>query len=103
MKASKLISAAMVLAMAVSFAGCAKTEATSDATTVGGDDSAKKQFVVGFDAEFPPMGFQDNNGEYVGFDLDLAKEVADRLHLLFRVPQWRQKQISHRHQKGLLG
>ena len=79
MKVSKIISAAMVLAMAVSFAGCAKTEATSDATTVGGDDSARKQFVVGFDAEFPPMGFQDNNGEYVGFDLDVAKEVADRL------------------------
>jgi polar amino acid transport system substrate-binding protein len=36
------------------------------------------QFVVGFDAEFPPFGYKDENDEYVGFDLDLAQEVADR-------------------------
>ncbi len=36
-------------------------------------------FVVGFDAEFPPYGFLDKNtGEYTGFDLDLAAEVAKR-------------------------
>lgn len=35
-------------------------------------------FVVGFDAEFPPYGYKDENGEYVGFDLDLAAEVAVR-------------------------
>lgn len=34
--------------------------------------------VVGFDAEFPPYGYQDENGEYVGFDLDLAQEVCNR-------------------------
>ena len=79
MKASKLISAAMVIAMAViPVAGCAKTEATTDASA-DGDAASKKEFVVGFDAEFPPMGFKDDNGEYTGFDLDLAKEVADRL------------------------
>lgn len=42
-----------------------------------------KKFVVGFDSEFPPMGFVADNGDYVGFDLDLAKEVADRLGLEF--------------------
>lgn len=35
-------------------------------------------FVVGFDAEFPPYGYKDDNGEYVGFDLDLAQEVCNR-------------------------
>ena len=35
-------------------------------------------FTVGFDAEFPPYGYRDENGEYVGFDLDLAEEVAKR-------------------------
>ena len=34
--------------------------------------------VVGFDSEFPPFGYEDDNGEYVGFDLELAKEVCDR-------------------------
>lgn len=35
-------------------------------------------FTVGFDAEFPPYGYMDDNGEYVGFDLDLAQEVCER-------------------------
>jgi His/Glu/Gln/Arg/opine family amino acid ABC transporter permease subunit len=35
-------------------------------------------FTVGFDAEFPPYGYQDSDGEFVGFDLDLAQEVCDR-------------------------
>jgi len=35
-------------------------------------------FTVGFDAEFPPYGYKDTNGEYVGFDLDLAQEVCNR-------------------------
>ncbi len=38
----------------------------------------KKTFTVGFDAEFPPYGYKDDNGEYVGFDLDLAQEVCKR-------------------------
>lgn len=38
----------------------------------------KKTFTVGFDASFPPYGYKDDNGEYVGFDLDLAQEVCDR-------------------------
>lgn len=35
-------------------------------------------FIVGFDAEFPPYGYKDDNGEYVGFDLELAEEVCKR-------------------------
>ena len=38
----------------------------------------EKTFTVGFDAEFPPYGYKDTNGEYVGFDLDLAQEVCNR-------------------------
>ena len=45
--------------------------------------SAQKKFVVGFDNEFPPMGFVDKDGSYAGFDLDLAKEVAKRLDMEF--------------------
>lgn len=42
------------------------------------DNNDDTTFVVGFDAEFPPYGYKDDNGEYVGFDLDLAQEVCDR-------------------------
>ncbi|AMK15795.1 amino acid ABC transporter substrate-binding protein [Methanobrevibacter olleyae] len=44
----------------------------------GTADNDNKTLVVGFDAEFPPYGYKDDNGEYVGFDLDLAQEVCDR-------------------------
>ena len=51
-------------------------EATeSTASTVEG----KTSLTVGFDANFPPYGYMDENGEYIGFDLDLAQEVCDRL------------------------
>ncbi len=36
-------------------------------------------FTVGFDQDFPPMGFVGDDGEFTGFDLDLAAEVAKRL------------------------
>lgn len=36
-------------------------------------------FTVGFDAEYPPFGYMDKNGDYVGFDLDLAQMVCDDL------------------------
>ena len=44
----------------------------------GGKDSGKTKFVVGFDAAFPPYGYQNEQGEYVGFDLSLAEEVCKR-------------------------
>ena len=37
-----------------------------------------KDFVVGFDAEYPPYGYMDKDGSYTGFDLDLAQEVCSR-------------------------
>ena len=32
---------------------------------------------VGFDAEYPPYGYMDDNGEYTGFDLELAQAVCE--------------------------
>ena len=60
----------------------ASTEAvgteTSGTEAVGTETAGNgKTFTVGFDASFPPYGYQEN-GEYVGFDLDLAQEVCDR-------------------------
>ncbi|MCD7766956.1 MAG: amino acid ABC transporter substrate-binding protein [Lachnospiraceae bacterium] len=34
-------------------------------------------FTVGFDAEYPPYGYMDDDGEYTGFDLELAQAVCD--------------------------
>jgi len=48
-------------------------------------------FVVGFDSDFPPFGYVDDNGEYTGFDIELAKEVAKRNNWSFvaqPLPSW---------------
>lgn len=66
-------------------AGCgSKKETTEDNSqdTTTTEDSAdsgteRTKFIVGFDANFPPYGYEED-GEYVGFDLDLAQEVCDR-------------------------
>ncbi|MBQ7536277.1 MAG: amino acid ABC transporter substrate-binding protein [Stomatobaculum sp.] len=43
------------------------------------EEAAGGTFTVGFDQDFPPMGFVGDNGEFTGFDLDLAKEAASRM------------------------
>ena len=90
----------MASAMVLSLAACggAKTETTAaettaekkEETTTAGTTTAETAeaaggtLIVGFDQDFPPMGFVGDNGEYTGFDLDLAKEVASRLGLEYR-------------------
>ncbi len=48
------------------------------------DDSFKKiqdkgYFIMGLDDSFPPMGFRDDKGELVGFDIDMARAVAEHM------------------------
>lgn len=42
------------------------------------DPSTLTTFIVGFDQSYPPYGFVGDNGEFAGFDLDLAAEVCER-------------------------
>jgi len=48
------------------------------------------KFIVGLDDTFAPMGFRDENGEIVGFDIDLAKEAASRMGVKaeFKAVDW---------------
>lgn len=55
-----------------------ESEVTESEDASAADESNRTTFVVGFDAEFPPYGYMDDNGEYVGFDLSLAQEVCNR-------------------------
>ncbi len=56
--------------------------------------SEKGEFVLGLDDSFPPMGFRDDNNEIVGFDIDVAKEVCDRLGVKLTLQQivWETKE-----------
>ena len=79
--------AALVLAFALSACGGAPKaangsgEASGSAAASGKDTSAAttKTLIVGFDKAYPPYGFVGDDGQYTGFDLDLAKAVADKL------------------------
>ena len=100
MMKKRVLSAVMASAMVLSLAACggAKTETTAaettaekkEETTTAGTTAAETAeaaggtLIVGFDQDFPPMGFVGDNGEYTGFDLDLAKEVASRLGLEYK-------------------
>ncbi|HAG68927.1 MAG TPA: ABC transporter substrate-binding protein [Lachnospiraceae bacterium] len=73
--------------LSASFTGCVMAPAPSAPAqpSDGAEASAELPesandgvFTVGFDASFPPYGYQDENGDYVGFDLDLAAEVCNR-------------------------
>ena len=75
----------LVTAMAATtvMAGCGSKDSGSSDSGKKSTKEAKVEndddtFIVGFDASFPPYGFKDDSGEYVGFDLDLAQEVCDR-------------------------
>ena len=51
------------------------TETEAEAGT-GAVDTGK--LIVGFDSSYPPYGYVGDDGEYTGFDLELAQEVAAR-------------------------
>lgn len=73
----------LLLAVVMCFgllSGCG-TKATTESIAPSAEASAKTErttLTVGFDASFPPYGYTDDSGEYVGFDLDLAAEVCAR-------------------------
>ena len=74
MKNILLSLSAFIAVFAILVTGCSKNDESTDMPRPG----AKFVLRVGFDAEFPPYGFRDEEGNLVGFDLDLAKEVAKR-------------------------
>lgn len=73
-KTAVIFLAAMVAAGML--AGCGKA---GDVKADKDSEDGKKTFTVGFDAEYPPFGYKDDSGEYVGFDLECAQLVCDNL------------------------
>ena len=72
----KIVAAILVLMMALT--GIAFAEDNSVAYI-----QEKGTFILGLDDSFPPMGFRDENNEIVGFDIDVAKVVAEKLGVEF--------------------
>lgn len=64
-------------------AGTAEAAVAADAASTteaaAPAEDAGRTFTVGFDAEYPPYGFKDEeSGDYTGFDLELAEELCKR-------------------------
>ncbi len=65
----------LVAAMLLTAASCSGGGESSDAE--------KKEYIVGFDNTFAPMGFE-KDGENMGFDIDLAKKVEEKMGVKFK-------------------
>ena len=84
---ASLLAVSMTLSMAACGGAAAESEKASDngettENAAGDSDVAyikdKGKLVVGI-TDFEPMDYKDNNGEWIGFDADLAKKVAQSL------------------------
>lgn len=87
----KVLSVILAGVLAAAMAGCgggdsqatsgksasASSGSSADSTSAAGTGVEDGVFTVGFDAEYPPYGYMDENGEYTGFDLELAQAVCD--------------------------
>lgn len=80
-----IIAVGIVAVTALGVVGCSNK--ANDATS-------KDKLVLGFDDTFVPMGFKDDKGEIVGFDIDLAKEVSKRINkkITFQAIDWSMKE-----------
>ena len=81
---TKALALLLALALCAGLCACGTTAPTDPKEPAEPSEPADaKTFTVGFDAEFPPFGFIDENGGYDGFDLALAQEVCNRLGWTF--------------------
>ncbi len=69
------ISLCLLISISIILTGCGQDKSKSDWEYI----KDKGTLVVGLDDTFAPMGFRDENDEIVGFDIDLAKAVGDKL------------------------
>ncbi len=55
----------------------------------------KETLVIGF-TDYPPMGFKDESGEVVGFDIDFAKAVTEVMGIepVFQYINWDSKELE---------
>ena len=88
----------VVALSAVVLAACSKTDSNAPvaAASAPAAPALPAKIVVGLDDNFPPMGFRDEKGQLVGFDIDLAKEAAKRLgvEVEFKPIDWNAKEAE---------
>ena len=86
---------ALVGVAVMSLAGC--TQLASNPKVDNWDKyQQQKSITVGFDNTFVPMGFEEKNGNYAGFDIELAKYVSKKLGITvhFQPIDWDMKETE---------
>ena len=89
MDVKKLAAVGMAAVAAMTMlAGCGGEEKTAD--------KLPDKIVIGLDDNFPPMGFRDDSGNIVGFDIDLATEAGKRMGIPveFKPIDWDSKEAA---------
>ena len=74
----RMMAVAMILIMAMSIVACGSKNG-KDGQKVSDAKNDDKTFVVGFDQDFPPFGYVGDDGEFTGFDIEMAQECAKRM------------------------
>ncbi|MBO5136912.1 MAG: amino acid ABC transporter substrate-binding protein [Spirochaetaceae bacterium] len=69
------------LVLGIAFAGGKRDDGIDNSLE---ELKARGEFVLGLDDSFPPLGFRDKSNEIVGYDIDLAQEVCNRLGVTLR-------------------
>ena len=86
---------ALVGVAVMSLAGC--TQLASNPKVDNWDKyQQQKSITVGFDNTFVPMGFEEKNGNYAGFDIELAQYVSKKLGITvhFQPIDWDMKETE---------
>ncbi|MDO4769654.1 MAG: amino acid ABC transporter substrate-binding protein [Brachymonas sp.] len=83
--------------------GCSKPAPSADAASGTAPAAAAvpagelpKKLLIGLDDNFPPMGFRDDKGELVGYDIDMAREATKRMGIeaVFKPIDWSAKEAE---------
>lgn len=86
----------VVIVVVALFSACspAKESSTADESLQYVLDNGK--LVMGLDDSFPPMGFRDEGNNIVGYDVDLAMAVAEKLgvELVLQPIAWSSKELE---------
>lgn len=91
----KKISLVFVFFLAFFLVGC--TQKASDPNVDNWDKYQEQGTItIGFDNTFVPMGFEEKNGQYAGFDIDLAQAVSEKLgfKVQFQPIDWDMKETE---------
>jgi len=93
----KLMVVAIITAVGMSLVACAGTTQNKSSETKATKSTLDKdELVIGLDDTFVPMGFKDESGKVVGFDVDLAEAVAKKLNkkIKFQAIDWSMKETE---------